>query len=75
MKRMKKWLGSLAILLALVAGLVIWTMLPWPGVLAVAPLSTNLIDEHWSFPTRFSTPVDGGRERRGRLLRDRAAPS
>jgi putative ABC transport system permease protein len=27
-----------------------------PGVLAVAPLSASLIDEHWSFPTRFSTP-------------------
>jgi len=33
-----------------------------PGVLAVAPLSASLIDDHWSFPTRFTTPVDGERE-------------
>jgi hypothetical protein len=33
-----------------------------PGVLAVAPLSASLIDDRWSFPTRFTTPVDGERE-------------
>jgi putative ABC transport system permease protein len=38
------------------------TMKRTPGVVAVAPLSASLIDERWSFPTRFSTPVDGGRE-------------
>jgi putative ABC transport system permease protein len=29
------------------------TMKRTPGVVAVAPLSASLIDEHWSFPTRF----------------------
>jgi putative ABC transport system permease protein len=38
MKRIKKWLVSFGILLALVAGIVGWIMLPWPGVLAVAVL-------------------------------------
>jgi putative ABC transport system permease protein len=38
MKRIKKWLLSFGILLALVAGIVGWIMLPWPGVLAVAVL-------------------------------------
>jgi putative ABC transport system permease protein len=38
MKRIKKWLVSFGILLALVAGTVGWIMLPWPGVLAVAVL-------------------------------------
>lgn len=36
MKRMKNWLGGLGIVLALVAGLAAWIVLPWPGVLAVA---------------------------------------
>ena len=35
MSRMKKWLGNLGVVLALLAGLVVWTMLPWYGVLAV----------------------------------------
>jgi putative ABC transport system permease protein len=38
MKRIKKWLVSSGILLALVAGIIGWIMLPWPGVLAVAVL-------------------------------------
>jgi len=38
MKRIKQWLVSFGILLALVAGIVGWIMLPWPGVLAVAVL-------------------------------------
>ena len=38
MKRIKKWLVSFGVLLALVAGIVGWIMLPWPGVLAVAVL-------------------------------------
>jgi putative ABC transport system permease protein len=33
-----------------------------PGVLAVAPVSASLIDDRWSFPTRFTTPLNGGRE-------------
>ena len=36
MKRMKQWLGNLGVLLALVAGLAAWIVLPWWGVLAVA---------------------------------------
>ncbi len=35
MKRMKKWLGNLGILLALVAGLALWTILPWYAVLGL----------------------------------------
>jgi putative ABC transport system permease protein len=38
MKRIKKWLVSFGILLALLAGIVGWIMLPWPGVLALAVL-------------------------------------
>jgi putative ABC transport system permease protein len=38
MKRIKKWLVGFGILLALVAGIIGWIMLPWPGVLAVAVL-------------------------------------
>jgi len=36
MKRMKKWLVNLGILLALVAGLALWAMVPWYGALGVA---------------------------------------
>ena len=36
MKRMKKWLGNLGVLLALVAGLAAWIVLPWWGVLVLA---------------------------------------
>ena len=38
MKRSAKWLGNLGVLVALAAGLVVWIMLPWWGVLAVAVL-------------------------------------
>src|SRR5688572_9647584 len=38
MTRMKKWLGNLGVLLALVAGLAAWIVLPWWGVLAVVVL-------------------------------------
>jgi putative ABC transport system permease protein len=38
MNRMKKWLGNIGTILALLAGLVVWIMLPWQGVLAVAVL-------------------------------------
>jgi putative ABC transport system permease protein len=38
MKRIKNLLKSLGILIALAAGLVAWTMLPWYGVLAAAVL-------------------------------------
>jgi putative ABC transport system permease protein len=38
MKRIKNWLVSSGLLLALVAGIIGWIMLPWPGVLAVAVL-------------------------------------
>ena len=40
MTRMKKWLGNLGVLLALVAGLAAWIVLPWWGVLAVVVLVT-----------------------------------
>jgi putative ABC transport system permease protein len=33
-----------------------------PGVLAAAPVSTSLLDERWSFPTRFASPQAPGRE-------------
>lgn len=36
MIRIKKWLGNLGVVLALVAGLAVWTMLPWYGALALA---------------------------------------
>lgn len=36
MNRLKKWLGNLGVILALAAGLAVWTMLPWYGVLGVA---------------------------------------
>jgi putative ABC transport system permease protein len=36
MNRIKKWLGNLGVVLALLAGLAAWTMLPWYGVLALA---------------------------------------
>ena len=36
MNRMKKWLGNLGVVLALLAGLALWIVLPWWGVLAVA---------------------------------------
>lgn len=35
MKRLRKWLVNLGTLLALAAGLALWAMLPWQGVLAV----------------------------------------
>src|SRR5687768_1734313 len=40
MTRIKKWLGNLGVLLALVAGLAAWIVLPWWGVLAVVVLVT-----------------------------------
>ncbi len=40
MTRMKKWLGNLGVLLALLAGLAAWIVLPWWGVLAVVALVT-----------------------------------
>src|SRR5688572_21100780 len=40
MTRMKKWLGNLGVLLALVAGLAAWIVLPWWGVLGVVVLVT-----------------------------------
>lgn len=36
MNRIKKWLGNLGVVLALLAGLAAWTMLPWYGVAALA---------------------------------------
>lgn len=36
MKRIKKWLANLGTVLALAAGLALWTYLPWYGVLALA---------------------------------------
>lgn len=36
MNRLKQWLGNLGVILALAAGLAVWTMLPWYGVLGVA---------------------------------------
>lgn len=38
MNRMKKWLGNLGVVLALLVGLVGWILLPWQGVLALAVL-------------------------------------
>lgn len=38
MKRIKKWLVNLGVLLALLAGLAAWTMLPWYGVLGLVAL-------------------------------------
>ncbi len=35
MSRARKWLGNLGVVLALVAGLAVWTMLPWYAVLAL----------------------------------------
>jgi len=35
MSRTRKWLGNTGVLLALVAGLVVWVMLPWFAVLAL----------------------------------------
>ena len=35
MNRLRKWLANLGTLLALAAGLALWAMLPWQGVLAV----------------------------------------
>lgn len=35
MSRARKWLGNLGVVLALVAGLVVWIMLPWYAVLAL----------------------------------------
>ena len=40
MTRMKNWLGNLGVLLALVAGLAAWIVLPWWGVLVVVVLMT-----------------------------------
>ena len=40
MHRFKKWLGNLGILFALAIGLVVWTLLPWYGVAAIAALLT-----------------------------------
>ncbi|MBB1060890.1 ABC transporter permease [Marilutibacter spongiae] len=39
MNRIKKWLGNLGVIIALLVGLVAWTMLPWQGVLALAVLA------------------------------------
>ncbi|QDH71181.1 ABC transporter permease [Marilutibacter alkalisoli] len=39
MNRIKKWLGNLGVILMLLAGLVAWIMLPWPGVLGAAVLA------------------------------------
>ena len=36
MNRMKKWLGNLGIVLALAAGLALWTMVPWHAALGLA---------------------------------------
>ena len=38
MNRMKRFFGNLGVILLLIAGLVVWMMLPWIGVLAVAVL-------------------------------------
>lgn len=38
MNRMKKWLGNLGVVLALLVGLVGWILLPWQGVLALVVL-------------------------------------
>jgi len=38
MKRIKKWLVNLGVVLALLAGLTAWTMLPWYGVLGLVAL-------------------------------------
>ncbi|HET6434670.1 MAG TPA: ABC transporter permease, partial [Xanthomonadaceae bacterium] len=38
MNRMRKWLGNLGVVLALVLGLAAWIALPWIGVLAIAAL-------------------------------------
>ncbi|HVR81994.1 MAG TPA: ABC transporter permease, partial [Luteimonas sp.] len=38
MKRLKKWLGNLSVLLALAAGLAVWTVLPWFAVLGALVL-------------------------------------
>lgn len=35
MSRARKWLGNAGVVLALVAGLAVWTVLPWYGVLAL----------------------------------------
>ncbi|NUS38926.1 MAG: ABC transporter permease [Lysobacter sp.] len=36
MKRLGKWLGNLGVTIALVGGLVVWSMLPWYAVVALA---------------------------------------
>ena len=42
--RARRWLANLGILLALVAGLALWIVLPWPGVLvAIAALALWLL--------------------------------
>ena len=40
MKRILKWLANIGVILALLAGLAIWTLLPWYGVLALVVLLT-----------------------------------